>query len=199
MTRLLLATNNPGKRRELRALFGDLHVQLLAPHALALSMQVREAGTTYAENARRKAWAFAQASGLWSLADDSGLEVEALDGAPGPYSARLAGPSASDADRRLRLLALLQPYPRPWQAEFRCAMALANPDGDIEITEGLCRGEIIPEPRGSGGFGYDPIFLVQGMGQTMAELDEDEKNRISHRARAAHAMRPILQHLLGLS
>jgi XTP/dITP diphosphohydrolase len=190
---LLLATENKGKLRELRALLADLSVELLAPSELRLALNVVEDGETYADNASRKALAFAQASGLTSLADDSGLEVDVLDGAPGLYSHRYApGPQATDADRRTLLLRNLRHYPRPWTAHFHATVAIASPDGQIRLAEGDCPGEIIPEERGEDGFGYDPIFLLSEMSQTMAELSMEEKNRLSHRARAIQRARPIL-------
>ena len=195
--RLLIATRNPGKLREMRALLGVPGLQLVLLDDLGITDEVDE-GADYAENARRKASTFARRSGLWTLGDDSGLEVDALGGAPGPHSARLAGPQRSDADRRARLLTLLAPHPRPWTACFRCTVALANPNGEVEVVEGVCPGQVVPDERGSGGFGYDPVFLVDGLGQTMAELPSAEKNRISHRARAVQAMLPILRQRLGL-
>jgi XTP/dITP diphosphohydrolase len=194
---LLIATNNKGKVHELRALLGSLPVELVTPHDLELDLQVAEDGNTYAENASKKAMAFANASQLISLADDSGLEVRALDGDPGLHSARyLSIPGASDADRRAYLLSNLLGKPRPWIARFRAAIAIAAPAGAAEWAEGECPGEIIPEERGTGGFGYDPIFLVGGTSQTMAELSLEQKNRLSHRARAVMNARPILERLL---
>ena len=193
--KLLLATGNPGKIRELRELLDPAGIASLTPDQAGLSLSVAETGQDYEANARMKARAYAQTSQRWALADDSGLEVEALAGAPGLKSARLAGPKASDADRRQKLLALLREHPQPWRAKFRCTMALASPEQVHAITIGLCPGEIIPEERGQGGFGYDPIFLVRGTGQTMAELGLAEKNQISHRARALQAMLPTLRRL----
>ncbi|MGE5249038.1 MAG: RdgB/HAM1 family non-canonical purine NTP pyrophosphatase [Bacteroidota bacterium] len=197
--KLLIATNNRGKVRELRALLGGLPVELLTPHDLGLKLQVAEDGSTYAENAAKKALAFAQASGLLSLADDSGLEVAALDGAPGLHSARYSPrPGAGDAERRALLLENLQAagVPPPWRAQFHAVIAVARPAGQVALAEGLCPGVIIPEERGTGGFGYDPIFLLPELGLTMAELDMEEKNRLSHRARAVMAAKPILRRLL---
>jgi XTP/dITP diphosphohydrolase len=196
-SRLLIATQNARKLREMLALLGLPGLQLVSLDDLGITDEVDE-GADYAENARLKASTFAQRSGLWTLGDDSGLEVDALGGAPGPHSARLAGPQRTDADRRALLLALLAPHPRPWTARFRCTMALANPDGDVELVEGVCPGQVVPDERGSGGFGYDPVFLVDGLGQTMAELSSAEKNRLSHRARAVQALLPILRQWLGL-
>ena len=199
MPHLLLATLNPGKRRELQDLLGSLGLDLLTPPLLGLNLTVDEVGDDYAVNAQRKALAFSQASGLWTLADDTGLEVDALEGAPGPMSARLAGAGRSDADRRQTLLHLLQDYPHPWTARFRCVTALASPSGQVDVAEGVCSGEVIPEERGDEGFGYDPIFLVAGAGRTMAELTLEEKNRLSHRAHAIRALLPVLCARLGLN
>lgn len=198
MPTLLLASSNPGKLRELTALLEGLQLHLVDPLSARVELHVQESGDSYAANARLKASSFARASSLWALADDSGLEVEALSGAPGARSARLAGPNRTDADRRRRLLSMLRPHPRPWRARFRCVMALASPLGEILLAEGTCTGEIIPEERGSGGFGYDPIFLVQDTGRTMAELSLEEKNRLSHRAHALHALLPRLKAKMGL-
>ena len=197
---LLLATNNPGKLRELQAIFADLPIELITPAAIHLDINVDEDGSTYAENAAKKAIAFARASGLTCLADDSGLEVDALDGAPGLYSARYSTkPGATDADRRAFLLSKLGGKPRPWTARFRATVAIASPEGSVEIAEGICPGEIIPEERGTGGFGYDPIFFMPELEQTMAELPEETKNRLSHRARAVQAAMPILKRIFNLS
>jgi XTP/dITP diphosphohydrolase len=196
-TMLLIATANAGKLREMRALLSPLGVRLASLAEVGAAQDVEE-GSDYAENARRKATALSRLTGLWTVADDSGLEVDVLGGAPGPRSARLAGVGASDADRRGVLLNLLHPHPRPWTARFRCTMALASPEGEADVAVGVCEGEVVPVEAGSGGFGYDPIFLVAGLGQTMAELSEEEKNRISHRARAAQALLPIVIQRLKL-
>jgi len=194
---LLLASTNPGKLREMRALLKDVKVHLLSPRDLGLAIEVEETGATYAENAARKARAFSLRSGLVSLADDSGLEVDALGGAPGLYSARYAPhPGATDADRRAYLLQQLQDQPRPWSARFRCTVAIALPSGEVHFTEGVCPGEIIPEERGRGGFGYDPVFLIPSLNKTMAELSLQEKNKISHRALAVRAAIPLLKGLI---
>lgn len=192
---LVLGTGNPGKLRELTDLLAVAGIPYLTPVQAALSLTVAESGQDYEANASKKALAFAQASGGWALADDSGLEVDALDGAPGLRSARLAGSGASDADRRARLLQMLQTSPPPWTARFRCTMVLAKPAGVVHRTVGICTGEIIAEERGEGGFGYDPIFKVAGTGLTMAELGVNQKNKISHRAKALHAMLPTLLEL----
>ncbi len=200
---LLIASYNPGKLREIRALLNDLDVELITPGRLGLELDVLEDGQTYAENAERKARAFAAASGLLSLADDSGLEVQSLNGAPGLFSARFSPlPHASDADRRAYLLQRLKGYPRPWWAEFRCTVALVDPalsgtEKAVQFAQGACQGEIIPEERGQGGFGYDPVFLIPELGKTMAELGMEEKNRLSHRARAVIAARPLIAKSIG--
>lgn len=195
---LLLGTKNKGKLAELRALLDGLGVALLDPQNLDLKLDVDEVGADYASNASLKAATFSAASGMWCLADDTGLEVEALEGAPGLHSARLIGPTGTDAQRRQRLLNLLAPHPRPWRARFLSVVALASPGGAIDLAEGECQGEIIPEERGEMGFGYDPIFLLHGIGRTMAELEMEEKNRLSHRANAIQAILPILRKRLGL-
>lgn len=195
-SKLLIATNNQGKVIELQEILADLPVELVTPSQLGLVLDVVEDGSTYAENASKKALAFAQASGLFSLADDSGLEVDALGGAPGLYSARYSPkPGAKDADRRAYLLENLQGRPRPWTAHFHATIAIATPQGGLYFAEGDCPGEIIPEERGMGGFGYDPIFFLTELGRTMAELPPQEKNRLSHRGRAALAARPMLLRL----
>jgi XTP/dITP diphosphohydrolase len=201
MPKLLIASRNPGKIVEIQEILYELStsrsIELLTPADVGLALEVSESGTTYAENAGRKAKTFAQASGIVALGDDSGLEVEALDGAPGLYSARyLPQPGATDADRRAYLLENLRGHLCPWLARFRCCAAVASPDGALTVLEGTCDGEIIPEERGTNGFGYDPVFLIAGVGSTMAELSMAEKNRLSHRARAVRAAIPVLLSLL---
>ena len=210
---LLIATNNKGKLEELKDLLKDMDIDLLIPAQINLELEVVEDGSTYAENATKKAIAFAQASGLISLADDSGLEVDALDGAPGLYSARYGPPltlppfsekmggvggGLTDADRRAYLLQNLQDKPHPWRARFHATIAIATPNGETRLATGICEGEIIPEERGTGGFGYDPIFLLSDLGKTMAELSMDEKNRLSHRARAVMNAKSILDEIFKL-
>jgi XTP/dITP diphosphohydrolase len=198
MTKLLIATNNKGKVKELQDLLKGLDIELVTPADIGLKLEVEEDGANYEENASKKARAFAQASGLVSLADDSGLEVDALDGAPGLHSARYhPKPGANDADRRAYMLENLQGKTRPWTAHFHATIAIAIPDGDVQLVDGNCHGEIIPEERGTGGFGYDPIFLLPELNKTMAELEMDEKNRLSHRARAVMNAIPVLKKLFG--
>jgi XTP/dITP diphosphohydrolase len=196
--RLLLATNNPHKISELSAILIGLEgIDVLTPKDLGIDLDVEEEGKSYAQNATLKALAFARAGNMITLADDSGLEVEVLNGEPGIYSARYSGkPGASDADRRHYLLQKLKDKPKPWTALFRCVIAIAAPLAVIQNFEGVCLGEIIEEERGSNGFGYDPIFLISGGDKTMAELDSQVKNEISHRGRAAAKAAPFLHHLL---
>jgi len=227
MNQLLIATNNKGKVKEIQDLLKDTDIELVTPAQINLELDVIEDGTTYAENATKKAIAFAKASNLVSLADDSGLEVDALNGAPGlysarygpplslpPFSAKIEGGGLTDTDRRLYLLQNLQNKPRPWTARFHATIAIATPEKlwsptdllspkvqeqapALQIFEGICEGEIIPEERGSGGFGYDPIFLLQDLGKTMAELNMDEKNRLSHRAKAVMKAKPVLNQIFN--
>lgn len=199
MKQLLLATNNPGKVEEMRALLVHPDLELLTPRDLGIELEVEENGSSYADNARLKALAFTRASGLPTLADDSGLEVDLLGGQPGLHSHRFAPmPGASDAYRRLYLLERLAGLPRPWLAHFHATVAVATPSGEVRVTEGECHGEVIPVERGKNGFGYDPIFLFSRLGRTMAELTLEEKNRISHRANAVHNAQSFLVELLGI-
>jgi XTP/dITP diphosphohydrolase len=199
MPKLLIATENQGKIKELQELLAGLGLELVTPRQLELALNVIEDGQTYEENAGKKARAYVTASGLVALADDSGLEVDALDGAPGLYSARYSPqPGATDADRRAYLLENLGDKPRPWPAHFHATVAIASPDGNLQFVEGNCYGEIIPEERGTGGFGYDPIFFMTELGRTMAELGMEEKNRLSHRALAVQNAIPILRQIFGL-
>ncbi len=199
MTRsLLIATGNAGKLREFRSLLALLPYRILSPSDAGVSLEVEEDGATYAENAAKKALAYAAASGLPSLADDTGLEVDALNGAPGLYSARYCpDPNADDAARRAYLVKNLGGMPRPWRARFRAVIALALPTGEVYFSEGVCEGEILPSPRGDDGFGYDPIFFLPELGRTFAELSMEEKNRLSHRARAVRQAIPLLKEILG--
>lgn len=191
--RLLLATTNNGKLRELRSLLADLPIQLATTNEVVPALQVAETGSTYAENALLKALAYQSATGLPVLADDTGLEVEVLGGAPGIHSARFSPqPGATDTDRRRLLLDTLFEKPRPWLARFQCAVAVAVPGTEPEIFYGSVSGEIIDEERGDHGFGYDRLFWIPAAGKTMAELDLDEKNRCSHRAIAVKAAIPYL-------
>jgi XTP/dITP diphosphohydrolase len=197
--KLLVATTNAGKQREYRELLREVTAEIVFPDDLGITLEVEEDGATFRENAAKKAVALARASGLLSLADDSGLEVEALGGEPGVRSSRYAGPGADDPHRRAFLLGKLRGMPAPRTARFVCVIAIAVPGGGTSFAEGECRGEITASERGSNGFGYDPIFQPEGRPVTMAELSPEEKNRISHRARAAQAAVPILLELLAPS
>ncbi|MDR3577829.1 MAG: RdgB/HAM1 family non-canonical purine NTP pyrophosphatase [Anaerolineaceae bacterium] len=200
MPDLLIASTNPGKLREIQDILGNLpgwhsnQLRLLQPADLGLHLVVQEDGQTYAENAALKARAYCHTGQKVTLADDSGLEVDALGGQPGLHSARYAPlPGATDADRRAYLLHNLKDHPRPWPARFRCTVCISTPAGELYYTEGVCPGEIIDQERGRNGFGYDPIFLLPELGRTMAELNMSEKNRLSHRARAVQAALPLLE------
>lgn len=194
---VLLASNNSHKLRELREILRAAPVSLVAPSDTGVSIAVEESGHSYAANARRKALAFARAGRMVALADDSGLEVEALGGAPGVYSARYAGENASSADRIALLLRNLDGVPREQrQARFVAVIAVASPDGQVRLSRGSVRGVITEEAHGAGGFGYDPVFYLPQFGCTMAELAESVKNCVSHRARAALRAIP---HIIALS
>ncbi len=198
MVRLLIATENQGKKREYQQLLASLPWVLRTPRDLALYLAIDENGDSYAQNARIKALRYMQASQLPALADDSGLEVDALGGAPGLHSARYAGGTANDAGRYRLLLQNLTAV--PWNertARFRCVLVLAIPGGEVYTTEGTCEGMIAFEPAGDHGFGYDPIFYLPGQGKTMAQLPAGVKNHISHRARAVQQMIPILSRVLA--
>jgi XTP/dITP diphosphohydrolase len=187
---LVIASGNPGKVREFSHLLGDLGLEI-RPQPKGL--EVDETGTTFAENARLKAAAVAQATGCWALADDSGLSVRALGEAPGVHSARYAD---SDAARITRLLEELAGA-SDRSARFTAALAVADPRGTIRLeVEGLCPGVILEETRGDGGFGYDPVFLVPETGLTYAEMDKDLKGRIGHRGQAFALLAPQLKALL---
>jgi XTP/dITP diphosphohydrolase len=194
--KLLIATHNHGKLKEYHELFADLPFELLTLDDVGIPDDVEETGETFAENARIKAVEYATQSGLLTLADDSGLEVDALGGEPGVRSKRYAGDGASDSDRIVFLLDKLRTVPRGQRAaRFRCVICIASPNGKLHEADGRCEGEIIFEPRGTNGFGYDPVFLFAERGLTMAELSSEEKNLISHRARAADGARKILSEL----
>jgi XTP/dITP diphosphohydrolase len=191
-TALLIGSGNPGKQREWRELLAGLDVALLAPGDLdPVPPEPAEEGETFEANAIHKARAYAIASGVRTVADDSGLEVDALRGAPGLRSRRFFGEDATAEQRNARLLALMEGVTERG-ARFVCVAALATPNGTIETFEGEVRGEIALAPRGAEGFGYDPLFIIAGDGRTMAELASDEKHRISHRGLAAAKLRARL-------
>ena len=196
MPKLLLATSNPGKIREYRFLLDGLGYQITTLTEEGIVKIVTESGNNYEQNARLKATTYAKLSQLTTLADDSGLEVDALNGEPGVKSARFAGEAATDAEKVSLLLAKLDGI--PWErrtAHFKCVIAIATPEGQSKLCYGECHGMITLEAKGENGFGYDPIFFLPEMGKTMAELNLKTKNQISHRARASQKARHVLQRL----
>ncbi len=198
MYKLLLATNNQAKVREYRSLLQNFPYELVTLAEEGITTVVSEVGESLEENARLKATVLAAESGLLTLADDSGLEVDALGGEPGPLSARYAGEGASDKDRINYLLSKLEGV--PWEkrsARFRCVIAVAIPRGEVEFCFGECPGFITLAPKGEQGFGYDPVFYLPELGKTMAELPLEVKNQISHRGQAAGEARRVLEKLKG--
>jgi XTP/dITP diphosphohydrolase len=198
--RLVFATHNRGKLKELSQLLSLDGVELLSLDDLKGIPRIEETGETFSENAELKARVVMEATGLPALADDSGLEVDAIDGAPGVRSARYAGPGASDAERIYLLLRNLEGVPPEKRtARFRCVVAFIDPlDPDrVRLQEGSCEGLILDKPRGKGGFGYDPVFYVEELGQTFAEASPEAKNRLSHRGEAMHKMMEELRQYLG--
>ena len=196
MPKLLLATSNPGKIREYRFLLDGLGYQITTLTEEGIAKTVTESGNNYKQNARLKAITYAKLSQLTALADDSGLEVDALNGEPGVKSARFAGESATDAEKVSFLLAKLNGV--PWErrtARFKCVIAIASPGSRAKLCYGECHGMIAFEAKGENGFGYDPIFFLPEIGKTMAELPFEIKNQISHRARASQKARQVLQQL----
>ena len=193
--KLVLATRNIGKVRELSDMLRhERGIEVLCMKDFPEAPEVLEDGETYQDNAKKKAVGVAKYSGILALADDSGLEVDALDGAPGVHSARYAGSDASDTDRITKLLAALKDVPENKRtARFRCAVAVAEPGGRANVVVGVCDGSIIREPRGNLGFGYDPVFVPHGCDQTFAELGEQIKNRISHRAKAFRMAQTLIE------
>lgn len=192
--KLLIATNNNGKKNEISALFEGVPVELCFPADLGIDIDVEETGSTYAENAILKAETLCRLSGLLTLADDTGLEVAALDGRPGLHSKRyVSTPGATDADRRTKLLAELADKPRPWLARFVCTVAVATPDMPTQSFDGEVQGEIITRESGDYGFGYDRIFWIPQVSKTLADLPMPEKNLISHRAMA---VKKAIQYLM---
>ncbi len=191
--KLLLATNNSGKLKEMSVLLRNSKLEITTPMEQGIHLEVQESGKTFRDNAILKAEAFSSVSGLMSLSDDSGLEVDILNGEPGVMSARYAGPNASDKDRIDYLLEKLRgvPFDRR-KARFRCVMAVAAPGGKVEIFEGVCEGIISEEPKGPGGFGYDPIFYIPSLEVSMAQLSMESKNDISHRGIASRKVRDYL-------
>ena len=192
--KLVLATRNLGKVRELGEMLSDQHkVEILSLRDFPDAPEIVEDGETYQENALKKATQIAEHTGYLTLGDDSGLEVDALNGAPGVHSARYAGENASDAQRIEKLLDALKDVPDNQRtARFKCAMAIAELEGQSKAVVGVCEGKIIREPRGIHGFGYDPVFVPASYDQTFAELGDEVKNRISHRAKALRMANKLL-------
>ncbi len=196
--RIVIASRNPGKVAEIRRFLDGMGLEVVGLDVFPALPEVEEDGRTFAENALKKARAAAAHTGLVALADDSGLEVDALGGRPGVYSARFAGPGAGDAANNARLLAEMASIPPGRrQARYRAVVAVVTPDGREELCEGVCDGEILTAPRGTGGFGYDPLFLVPRLGKTFAELSAEEREAVSHRFQALRALRPALERLSG--
>ena len=194
---ILIATTNPGKLREVKAVLGALPVRLMGLADFSDVPEPVEDAPTFEGNARIKALYYAGQTGVWALADDSGLEVDALDGAPGIYSARYAGVAGGDAANNAKLIEALRAAPEARRtARFRCVVVLARPEAVLAVGRGAIEGAIIDEPRGANGFGYDPHFLVPSLGKTAAELPPEHKNRISHRGRALADILPHLRALL---
>lgn len=195
--RLVIATNNPDKVTELRELLGDCGWEVVAPGDIGVSVDVEETGQTYAENARLKAEAFARASGLAALADDSGLEVDALDGEPGALH-HLNGWDGRNQEERIAILltAMLEVPKRRRTGRFRAVIVVVMPDGRVLEEEGVCEGVVAVAPSGEGGFGYDPVFFIPERGVTMAQLSATEKNEVSHRGLAARKMASRLRELM---
>jgi XTP/dITP diphosphohydrolase len=197
MSRLLLATHNAGKLAEYRQVLAGCGWELVAPGELGLGLPAEETGDTYEENAKMKALEAAHLSGLHALADDSGLEVDALAGEPGPRAARFGGEEATYQEKMSLLLERLQGVPPSERGcRFVCVIAIADPQGGVRLCQGECLGLVAEAPQGEGGFGYDPIFYLPERGLTIAQLSAEEKNAISHRGRAAQAARQILKELL---
>lgn len=199
MKQLLVATGNPGKVKEFADLLTDLNVEWLGQKDTGFDMDVDETGSTFEENAILKATQWAKLTGHMTLADDSGLEVDALNGEPGLYTARYGSPNMTHEERYLFLLSNLESIPEPERtAQFRCVIAVAEGNGDVvQTAEGICPGRIALAPRGSHGFGYDPVFIPDGKGgKTMAELLPAEKHPISHRGLAIANLEPFLKQLV---
>ena len=195
---LLLATRNANKTREIRAIYAHLDLDILTLKDWPGVGELPECGATYAENAVSKAAAAAAATGVVTLADDSGIEIDALEGAPGPLSRRFLGEGATDDERNRHILALLADVPDQLRtARYRAAVAVASPGREPRVFEGVCDGAVARVQRGRRGFGYDPVFVAMPDGRTMAELSFEEKNRISHRARALRAAEPYLLSLIA--
>jgi XTP/dITP diphosphohydrolase len=196
MNTLIVATGNAGKLKEIRNLLGD-QILLKSLADFPDIPEILEDGDTFEANAIKKAITVARATGIVTLGDDSGLQVDALNGAPGIYSARFAGEEATDSDNNAKLLNLLTSIPHEKRtARFRCVLAMATPDETVHTAEGQCEGFILTEPRGTHGFGYDPLFYLPELNATVAELPVDQKNKISHRGHALQAAAAMIRSLL---
>ncbi|MDH7602427.1 MAG: XTP/dITP diphosphatase [Armatimonadota bacterium] len=197
LKKLLVATRNPGKAREMAAVLADLPLTIVTLEDYPEAPNVEETGSTFEENAVAKAAAYARFTGLWTIADDSGLEVDALNGAPGVFSSRFA---PSDPERIAKLLELMKDVPEHKRtARFRCVIAIASPEGQVETCEDTLEGIIASEPRGSNGFGYDPVLYLPEFGKHVAELSPEQKNAISHRGKALRKAKAVLRKKMGLS
>ncbi|MCD6082877.1 XTP/dITP diphosphatase [Candidatus Aerophobetes bacterium] len=197
---LVVATRNKDKVREIKELLSDLKVRILTHEDFPNFPSVVEDGKSLKENALKKARAIAKFTGKLALADDSGLEVEALGGAPGVFSSRFAGENATYEDNNQKLLSLLKGVPPEKRgAVFRCVIAIIDPEGREVVVEGVCRGRITEKPKGKEGFGYDPVFEPEGSERTFAQMSLEEKNRISHRAKALKKAKEALRKLKVLS
>jgi len=194
---VVIATRNSGKLREIRAILSPLGLKILSLRDFPEVPEIIEDGQTFEENAVKKAAVVSRQTGRMAVADDSGLAVDALQGRPGVFSSRYAGEKATDAQRYQKLLKEMAGTPQGKRgAAFICAMAVASPKGKVEMVKGECRGEIAFAPKGSHGFGYDPVFYLPERGKTMAELEPDVKNRISHRAQALEKLKQVLPNFL---
>ena len=191
MQKYALATANPGKIREMREVLSEFDIEILTREELGIDIEVEETGSTFMENALLKAGAICSASGLPAIADDSGLMVDALGGDPGVYSSSYGGDLLADSERYVFLLEKMKNMEQRG-AKFVCTIVCKFPDGSILSAEAECRGEILTAPRGAGGFGYDPVFLVKSLGKTLAELTGEEKNKVSHRGQALRGFAQLL-------
>jgi XTP/dITP diphosphohydrolase len=199
MKEMVVATNNRHKFEEISAILKGLPVRLIPLSDYPDAPELKEEGATYAENALHKALTVARFTGKWALADDTGLEVDALDGRPGLYSARFAGEGVTFADNKRKLLRLMESIPTEKRtAAFRTVLALVSPSGKSRVVEGVLYGRITEEEQGAGGFGYDALFYLPELDKTYAELSAEEKNRASHRARAVEKIRKYLQNTVGV-
>ncbi len=196
MKPVVVATRNAGKLKEIRAILGS-ELDLKSLFDFEDVPDVDEDGDTFEANASKKALTASRATGCVALADDSGLQVDALSGEPGVHSARFAGDHASDAENNAKLLTLMEGLPKEKRtARFRCVVAVSTPEGTVRTAAGECEGRILEAPKGKGGFGYDPLFWMPDLGKTLAEVPLEKKNQISHRSRAVRAARPLVEEAL---